>query len=420
MTARVVCYVAWPGGNKEGNDDVGIAPVKIELLTPLWTGDAQSKGTRVLETGILGSLRWWYEAILRGLGFYACDAGNGACPYDEKVELASICPGCRLFGCTGYGRRFRLKIEGTGDACSMLEIKLKHPESSEHKGWRVPANLAGHLRLSFLPMHPGKLGEIERTALHYTLGLIERYGALGGKTSQGQGIVRVTDWGDLKDAISFDAWVDLLRRQVKFQPPPESIEVEDTDSQPARTGVVPDLRNFVGATIILEDAQLTALEVWNALPIEGKTIYGKNWLPSRESKWVPSAPAVRAHLRGWLRDPNNFPGFQGSFDIEHHRLMGTTKSWGDPNPKRDGGDRPKGSEIFVSHLYKIEDRWTMRVFAFIPREGNEVDLKVCKLISDASSLQSQVQQALSNLPVQVRIYPTDMAVLIDAGREEGL
>ncbi|MCD6141803.1 type III-B CRISPR module RAMP protein Cmr1, partial [Candidatus Bipolaricaulota bacterium] len=42
--------------------------VKIRTLTPLWTGGADGKVDRVHETGILGSLRWWYEAIVRGLG----------------------------------------------------------------------------------------------------------------------------------------------------------------------------------------------------------------------------------------------------------------------------------------------------------------------------------------------------------------
>jgi CRISPR-associated protein Cmr1 len=45
-----------------------IAPLSITLktLTPLWTGGADGKVDRIHETGIIGSLRWWYEAIVRG------------------------------------------------------------------------------------------------------------------------------------------------------------------------------------------------------------------------------------------------------------------------------------------------------------------------------------------------------------------
>ncbi len=42
--------------------------VRIQTLTPLWTGGVQAgKVDRIHETGIVGSMRWWYEAIVRGL-----------------------------------------------------------------------------------------------------------------------------------------------------------------------------------------------------------------------------------------------------------------------------------------------------------------------------------------------------------------
>ena len=44
-----------------------IEPLNITLktLTPLWTGGVNGKVDRIHETGIIGSLRWWYEAIMR-------------------------------------------------------------------------------------------------------------------------------------------------------------------------------------------------------------------------------------------------------------------------------------------------------------------------------------------------------------------
>jgi CRISPR-associated protein Cmr1 len=43
--------------------------VKINTLTPLWTGGAKANEMdRIHETGILGSLRWWMEVLVRGLG----------------------------------------------------------------------------------------------------------------------------------------------------------------------------------------------------------------------------------------------------------------------------------------------------------------------------------------------------------------
>lgn len=42
--------------------------IKIQTLTPLWTGGVDGKMDRIHETGIIGSMRWWYEAIVRDWG----------------------------------------------------------------------------------------------------------------------------------------------------------------------------------------------------------------------------------------------------------------------------------------------------------------------------------------------------------------
>ena len=39
--------------------------IRLKTLTPLWTGGVSGQCDRVHETGIIGSLRWWYEAIVR-------------------------------------------------------------------------------------------------------------------------------------------------------------------------------------------------------------------------------------------------------------------------------------------------------------------------------------------------------------------
>lgn len=45
---------------------------ELQALTDIWTGDAgtaQSKqATRLIPTGLLGSIRWWFEVLVRGLG----------------------------------------------------------------------------------------------------------------------------------------------------------------------------------------------------------------------------------------------------------------------------------------------------------------------------------------------------------------
>jgi len=89
---------------------------KLQALTNIWTGDAQQKSDRLTPTGIMGSLRWWYEVLVRGLRGRACDptASRVRCPPDKNVKKPSApghhCVVCELFGCTGWARKFRLVV----------------------------------------------------------------------------------------------------------------------------------------------------------------------------------------------------------------------------------------------------------------------------------------------------------------------
>jgi CRISPR-associated protein Cmr1 len=83
--------------------------IEIKTLTPLWTGGVDGTCDRLHISGLMGSLRYWYEAIVRGVGGYACDPSNGGgCVYDPKTKEKSICAACYLFGTTGWARLFRL------------------------------------------------------------------------------------------------------------------------------------------------------------------------------------------------------------------------------------------------------------------------------------------------------------------------
>lgn len=101
----------------------------IKLLTPIWTGGAEGSRKRVYETGIIGSLRWWYEVVIRGLGGYACDLEAGRCGHDEDkyrsakkkgenrkqaLSLAGLCAACQVFGNTGWRKRFQLEVIDNG------------------------------------------------------------------------------------------------------------------------------------------------------------------------------------------------------------------------------------------------------------------------------------------------------------------
>jgi len=152
--------------------------VTFKTLTPIWTGNAERKSTQLRETGIIGSLRWWFESLVRGLGGKACDpTSDNRCKLNQEkfqktlregksVQNAlseQICPACQLFGCTGWARKFVLHVldkDGT----------LK----------TTPIEKDDEVIFEFIPLK--QIHDEEWALLNLTLHFIARCGALGGKT----------------------------------------------------------------------------------------------------------------------------------------------------------------------------------------------------------------------------------------------
>lgn len=142
--------------------------IKLKTLTPLWTGGVEQTCDRLHETGLLGSLRWWYEALVRGLGGYACDpTSNSRCEYDStkpEPPEKQLCAACYLFGCTGWARKFRLRV--TDSKGCLVEDALNANQS---------------ITLHFIELRPLQLEE--GWLLSKALWVASTYGALGGKTT---------------------------------------------------------------------------------------------------------------------------------------------------------------------------------------------------------------------------------------------
>lgn len=104
--------------------------MELKTLTPLWTGGVDGKVDRIRETGLIGSMRWWYEVLVRGVGGMVCDSHgdeegkkDNKCDFksgryqdsksvkeSQRLREAGLCDVCQLFGATGWKRRFRLKV----------------------------------------------------------------------------------------------------------------------------------------------------------------------------------------------------------------------------------------------------------------------------------------------------------------------
>ncbi|HOQ38379.1 MAG TPA: type III-B CRISPR module RAMP protein Cmr1 [Acetivibrio sp.] len=148
--------------------------VQIKPLTPLWTGDANKECRTLRETGIIGSLRWWYEALIRGLGGSACDPTNSKCNGKDH------CDACELFGCTGWARKFRLEVEKFKESELVFKFtSLRKPE------------------------------DIEWALLDKTIKIISEYGAIGGKFADPEyGVIKIQN-NDLHKFICKKADIDM-------------------------------------------------------------------------------------------------------------------------------------------------------------------------------------------------------------------
>jgi len=163
--------------------------LKVKTLTPLWTGGVGGRVDRIHETGLLGSMRWWYEVLVRGLGGNACQGGckcdfnvekyikSGASDEGKRLKEAGLCDVCQIFGATGWKRRFRLSIVEK----NVENAKIQHP-------------------IKALPPNTPKMGsfEIQLQSLDHKFpadvieGLIQfiaDWGALGARRQMGFGII---------------------------------------------------------------------------------------------------------------------------------------------------------------------------------------------------------------------------------------
>ncbi len=139
----------------------------FQALNDIWTGSVQLDmennelkivPNRFVQTGLLGSIRWWFEVVVRGLGGEACDPSNSECK-DSKH-----CVVCELFGCTGWARKFRFQVFDDNNSVKVSQIKK---------------NIK--FELQFTSLRP--ISYEEWALLDLTLHIVAEFGAVGGKTA---------------------------------------------------------------------------------------------------------------------------------------------------------------------------------------------------------------------------------------------
>jgi CRISPR-associated protein Cmr1 len=362
----------------------------IETLTPLWTGGADQTCDRLHETGLIGSLRWWFEALLRGLGGEACDPMEHSCSFDEdkyrkskagngrqRLLDAGVCDACQLFGCTGWARRFRLLISGGQKFFNVQKVLV--PSGRKHQtkkglragGWFV----FGESRIGEICITPILLRGGDLSPIRTIMALISHYGSFGAKCSNGHGVVEAENFiPDLR-------WLDDI-----------------PDQAPGRDNSLPDFRDFFFARFRFEEPanafwwqsidgirQAFIGELDDGSSPRPLRCFKRELEKMREHGIIPLAPAIR----NWLR----YKWDHGLSSAEAHFIFGEARSvcpnCYQPGFREDNRNSSKNfcpeckrifpkereipttaSKILVSYAYSPEPRqWEFRIWGWLPCTG---------------------------------------------------
>lgn len=297
--------------------------ITLKTLTPIWTGGVETgKMERIHETGLIGSLRWWYEAIVRGLGGEACDPTKHSCLYDPEKPNNGLCDACHLFGATGWRRRFRLGVDDSGlkPTWSGDGINIKPPD--RNRGWYLNAGKVGTFALKVIA------DERVQAQILALIEFVARYGSFGARPQLGYGLVEI----------------------VKIENQPPLASDWSNIGQGQQRSVLPDLRTF---TFFNLDFEPKDDNWWRNVPGIGAAIRNnrhKNTIDSLVGqRMIPTTPALKDSLRY---------GKRWSSGALPHLFFGTSR-----------GDERKRSQIALSWAYQQNNSsiWHMRGWAYPPQ-----------------------------------------------------
>jgi len=341
--------------------------ITVQTLTPLWTGGVDGAMDRIHEAGIVGSLRWWYEAIVRGLGGQACDPTEHPCSlsgdnlkvYEQAIKNgkavrqalseAKICDACQLFGCTGWRRRFRLQVSAQDQPAWAGDRNINVRPYGRNRGWYL---------------YPGRVGAItldltgDEQTLAQLLALfrfLEAWGSLGPRPQLGYGVFRIISVNRTPQPVLWTALGDA---------PP---------------GGLPDLRAFTFLKLRFRPGE----DNW------WTRVSGLRELRGRRDQWanvenlaangmVPVMPTLKNYLRF---------GQQWSSVALPHWLFGTLR-----------GDERVRSKVALSWAYRLPEigEWEIRGWVHLPNDarGRASQAEVVNVLSRALATPQDWQTAM--------------------------
>lgn len=363
--------------------------LNIKAKTPIWTGNIDRKSDTVHLTGIMGSVRWWTETILRGMNKFVCDQTNDdendpvrRCPIEKETDgkkSPSYCIGCLIFGATGLRRSFILRIKGGKPVFENSLLNMV--PSGRSRGWYLGSGLHGDLKLEIVQLNRS----FDDGLILLPIIIASKWGGIGAKTQHGYGVVEIensvnTDFASFRDSLS------------KM----EGLRGLDMALRSGSSTGLPDIRDFFFTKIrfevksegwwkevdgIKERGQRGNRDYYEGYVNDTRMI---NWVSSGS---VPIAPAIKNWLRygegrdvwlnrnqksieNWLFGTTNRVCQECFSDVRRDR-MNRKKYWC-PNCRKSieasqTFDRV-ASKIAISSAYPVENNvWEFRIWGWIPR-----------------------------------------------------
>jgi len=357
--------------------------ITLKTLTPLWTGGVDQTCDRLHETGLIGSLRWWYEALVRGLGGYACDPTSesselrcrfdtdaydkarqkGASSTDSITQgTMAICPVCYLFGTTGWSRLFQIRAERVPTTSLHFVTTLRM-----NRGWleQLFAGTSGNLGSAQVPFGRLELkfcarGRDElygRGQVGLLLSLAAKYGGIGARLQHGFGQVDPEMPADMKSDGAFTA----LKAKLKAGTSRRS-SGEFNSRNPF------NFQNLITLVYTIPEGELTDFSTSRL--IAGTKPPAATYLPCAfDLRYKGSG---RWGMRRWLKEQQGWKESDDTGKLEElDQLLGPRSQWGRKADVRKIDENLRtASRVFFSMPYKknVEDQdYELRVWAFWSR-----------------------------------------------------
>jgi CRISPR-associated protein Cmr1 len=352
----------------------------LQTLTPLHTGGvAAGQMDRIHETGIIGSLRWWYETILRGLVGTGSNAHQVCDPTGDPSQRCNyerhgwVCRACDLFGATGWKRRFSFDVKEGGVALFRGTNKINIVAPGGYRGWYFSSpyiSTGGHRiggNVNVLRDRVPNQSPVEND-LRVVAELVNKWGALGAKAQHGFGIVNLQFDGELPSDIG--TFLGNL--------------IDNNDDQG-----FPTLGNMFFALLRLRDDIPDSWWKSANLGIDNKD-QAAAWrledkLRATAKFSVPIAPAVKYKLRFG----NGSKSYLPVDDKCANYFFGEVRKNSNQEVRENSNQKAK---INISSAYKnTGGEWEFRIWGWVPFQGAPNGVNRNQLIAELHGLVTEDQ-----------------------------